>query len=152
LTGACITQIAALSDVRRLDAAGAQAHGAVAAAASARSWVTSTSVAPRSRLQREDQVDDRAAGALVEIAGRLVGDEDRRIRRDSARDGDALLLAAGQLRGIMVEALAEADRLRSSAAARSKASSAPASSSGTATFSSAVMVGMRWKDWKTMPI
>ena len=29
---------------------------------------------------------------------------------------------------------------------------APASSSGTATFSSAVMVGMRWKAWKTMPI
>ena len=31
-------------------------------------------------------------------------------------------------------------------------SAAPASSSGMATFSSAVMVGIRWKDWKTMPI
>ena len=29
---------------------------------------------------------------------------------------------------------------------------APANSSGKATFSSAVMVGIRWKDWKTMPI
>jgi hypothetical protein len=25
-------------------------------------------------------------------------------------------------------------------------------SRGSATFSSAVMVGMRWKDWKTMPM
>jgi hypothetical protein len=28
----------------------------------------------------------------------------------------------------------------------------PANSSGSATFSSAVMVGTRWKDWKTMPM
>ena len=28
----------------------------------------------------------------------------------------------------------------------------PASSSGTATFSSAVMVGIRWNDWNTMPM
>src|ERR1700704_354068 len=35
--------------------------------------------------------------------------------------------------------------------ARSRLLGAPASSSGTATFSSAVMVGMRWNDWKTMP-
>ncbi len=27
----------------------------------------------------------------------------------------------------------------------------PINSSGTATFSSAVMVGIRWKDWNTMP-
>ena len=37
------------------------------------------------------------------------------------------------------------------ARARSSASRRPASSSGTATFSSAVMVAIRWKDWKTMP-
>ena len=37
------------------------------------------------------------------------------------------------------------------ARARSSASRRPASSSGTATFSSAVIVAIRWKDWKTMP-
>ena len=45
--------------------------------------------------QPEDQIDDRAAGRLVEIAGRFVGDEDRRVGRDGPRNGDALLLAAG---------------------------------------------------------
>src|SRR5271168_1049914 len=40
----------------------------------------------------------------------------------------------------------------SSRSARAKASRAPASSSGTATFSSAVMVGIRWKAWNTMPM
>ena len=33
-----------------------------------------------------------------------------------------------------------------------KASALPANSSGRATFSSAVMVGTRWNDWKTMPM
>ena len=36
--------------------------------------------------------------------------------------------------------------------ARTMASGTPASSSGTATFSSAVMVGIRWNAWNTMPI
>ena len=40
----------------------------------------------------------------------------------------------------------------SAARAVSKASSRSRNSSGSATFSSAVMVGTRWKDWKTMPI
>ena len=102
-------------------------------------------------LQGEEEVDDRAAGGLVEIAGRLVGDEDGRVRHDRAGDGDALLLAARKLRRVVVQALAEADR-PSSCSARAKASSSPASSSGSATFSSAVMVGTRWKDWKTMPM
>ena len=81
-----------------LDPAGAQPHHAVAA--------------PRQRgvvrhqhqrgaalgVAGEQQVDDLASRGLVEIAGRLVGDEDRRIGRQRARERDALLLAAGQLR------------------------------------------------------
>ena len=70
-------------------------------AASAGSWVTSTSVAPRSRAQIEQQFDDRPAGRLVEIAGRLVGDQERGPRAKRARQRDALLLAAGKLRRIM---------------------------------------------------
>ena len=37
-------------------------------------------------------------GARIEIAGRLVGQQDARRIGDRARDGDALLLAAGKLR------------------------------------------------------
>ena len=58
----------------------------------------------------EQQIDDLLAGGLVEIAGRLVGHEDRGIGRQRARQRDALLLAAGQLRRIMMQAVAEPDR------------------------------------------
>ena len=44
--------------------------------------------------QRQDL--DRAL--RVEIAGRLVGDDEVRVGDDGARDRDALLLAAGELR------------------------------------------------------
>ena len=49
-------------------------------------------------LQGEEQVDDRLAGGLVEIAGRLVRHQDRRVGHDGAGDRHALLLAAGKLR------------------------------------------------------
>ena len=47
--------------------------------------------------------------ALVEIAGRLVGNEDRRVGRQRAGQRHPLLLAAGQLRRIVVLPLAQAD-------------------------------------------
>ena len=99
----------------------------------------------------EQQVDDLPAGGLVEIAGRLVGDQDRRIGRERAGERHALLLAAGKLAPDSGAAARQARPRRVRARARSMASATPASSSGTATFSSAVMVGIRWKDWNTMP-
>ncbi len=98
----------------------------------------------------EEQVDDLLAGGLIEIAGRLVRHQNGGIGRQRAGERDALLLAAGQLRRIMMQAIAEADRGQFLRRARA-ASGLPASSSGTATFSSAVMVGIRWNDWNTMP-
>ena len=89
----------------------------------------------------EQEIDDLLAGGLVEIAGRFVRHQDSRIGRQRAGQRDALLLAAGQLRGIMMQPIAEADG-RSSSRAR-RGIGMPASSSGTATFSSAVMVGIR---------
>src|SRR4051812_41763370 len=47
--------------------------------------------------------------ARVEVSGRLVGEQDTRSIRDRARDRDALLLAAGKLRGPMLEPLLEAE-------------------------------------------
>ena len=69
--------------------------------------------------------------------------------RDRAREGDALLLAARQLRRVVADARLEADLLEEGAGPPRPRSAAPASSSGMATFSRAVSVGIRWNDWKT---
>jgi len=48
-------------------------------------------------LEGFEDFDDLRAGRRVEIAGRLVGEQQRRLHDHCARDGDALALAAGQL-------------------------------------------------------
>ena len=55
------------------------------------------------------QIDDLRPGRLVEIASRLVGDQDRRVWREGAGKRYALLLAAGELGRIVLAALAQAD-------------------------------------------
>ena len=67
--------------------------------------MTSTSVVWRRAIDVEQQVDDVVAGAAVEIAGRLVGEQDRRIVGERAGDRHALLLAARQLRRIVMAAV-----------------------------------------------
>ena len=52
---------------------------------------------------------DFDARAAVEIAGRLVSQDDLRIVDQSAGDGDALLLSAGELAGMMIFAAGKAD-------------------------------------------
>jgi hypothetical protein len=47
----------------------------------------------------------------VEVAGGLVGHEDGRGEHEGASEGDALLFAAGELDGIVVAALGEADAI-----------------------------------------
>ena len=49
-----------------------------------------------------EQVEDLAGGGAVEVAGRLVGDEQVGVGDDRPGDRDALLLAAGELAGIVV--------------------------------------------------
>jgi hypothetical protein len=61
--------------------------------------------------QQLQQLQDVAAGGRVQVAGRLVGKQDRGIVGEGAGDGNALLLAAGQLRGIVVPAVGQADLL-----------------------------------------
>ena len=95
-----------------LDPARAQAHGAVAQAGEAGVVGDEHQRRAAVALQREQQVDDLPAGGLVEVAGGLVGHQDRRVGRDGAGDGDALLLAAGELGRVMVQPVAEADRLQ----------------------------------------
>src|SRR5690606_2396610 len=60
-------------------------------------------------VQLLEQMDDRLARAGVEIAGRLVGEQDARLVDERAGERDPLLLAARKLRGIVIEPVAEAD-------------------------------------------
>ena len=56
----------------------------------------------------EDFEDDFFVG-FVEIAGRLIGEDELGLIDERASDGDALLLASGKLRGEMREAISEPD-------------------------------------------
>jgi hypothetical protein len=55
------------------------------------------------------QLEHVGAGPGVEVAGRLVGEDDGRFGDEGTGDGDALLLAAGELGGPVGAAIAEAD-------------------------------------------
>ena len=48
-------------------------------------------------VQRREQAEHVFGALAIEVAGRLVGDDDLRIGDDGARDGDALLLATREL-------------------------------------------------------
>ena len=83
------------------------------------SCVTMTTVDDRARVEILDEREDLATGLGIEIAGRLVGQQDRRIDRQRSRDRHALALTARQLLGQMREAGGRAARASSSSVARS---------------------------------
>ena len=58
-----------------------------------------------------EQAEDRLRGVRVEGAGGLVAQEVFRPRRQGACDGHALLLTAGELRGIRFRAVGQSDEL-----------------------------------------
>ena len=95
-------------------------------------------------IQLEHQLEHLPRVRAIEIAGRLVGEHDRRLRHQRARDGRALPLAAGELSRAMLEPRASPTR-SSSCRARARASSTGMRriSNGIATFSSAVNSGSR---------
>src|SRR5206468_3094575 len=62
-------------------------------------------------VQRPQQVHDRLAVAGVQVPRGLVGEQDRGIAYDRARDRDALLLAPGELHRIMLRAMHHTDLL-----------------------------------------
>ncbi len=85
------------------DLAVAQAITRLACSATSGSWVISTTVRPSSfrpaKIRRTSSVECESR-----LPGRLVGEDQRRVRDDRARDRDALLLAAGELGGLVVAA------------------------------------------------
>ena len=56
------------------------------------------------------EAEDLGAAPGVEVAGGLVAEHDRRAADQRPGDGDALLLAARQLGGLVAQPVAEADR------------------------------------------
>jgi hypothetical protein len=115
--------------------------------------VTTISVTPLA-IECFEQVDHLFAGVAVEVAGRLVGQNQRRLHDGGAGDGDALALAAGKLVRLVVGAVFQAEileRLGDAALALGWAAM-PARVIGSAMFSAAVRRGTRWKLWKTKPI
>ena len=87
-----------------------------ARAASAGSWVTTTTVWPWSAMSRRiENTCSRRYG--IECAGRLVGDDDLGAVGKRTRDGDALALAAGELAGTLVGVLGKSKRAEQGKAA-----------------------------------
>ena len=97
-----------------------------AAAATSGSWVISTIVRPAAWSSRRSG-QDVGAGRAVEVAGRLVGEDQGGIGDERPGDRDALLLAAGQLGRLVVEPVAEARAARGPPwpAARARAAPTP---------------------------
>ena len=61
-------------------------------------------------VQTIEQRHDLVAGLGVEIAGRFVGEDDGGLVDQSAGDGHALALSAGEFVGLVVHAVGQADR------------------------------------------
>src|SRR5215471_2260576 len=67
---------------------------------------------PLFSIQFLKHLQDFYARLRVEVAGRLVGEQQRRMVYQRAGDGDALLLAAGELRRLVIESVTQADPLQ----------------------------------------
>src|SRR5438309_241789 len=60
-------------------------------------------------IEGEQEVEHDGAGGAVEIAGRLVREKDWGTEREGARQRNALLLAAGELHRVVIEAALQSD-------------------------------------------
>ena len=58
-------------------------------------------------VQPAEEREDVRARRLIELAGRLVGEDDRRVVRERARDRNALHLAPGEFGGPIVEPIGQ---------------------------------------------
>jgi hypothetical protein len=58
-------------------------------------------------IQFEHQVDHSATGGRIQAAGRLIGEQNRRLRHERARQCDPLLLSARKRTGLMLHTTAQ---------------------------------------------
>src|SRR4051794_34173851 len=100
-----------------------------------------------------EQLHDADRGLRVEVAGRLVRDEDHRAVDEGPGHGHALLLTAGELVGIRCALPSRPTRSRTSGTTLSIVfCGLPITSSAKATFWKTVLFGSSRKSWKTQPI
>ena len=111
-----------------------RARGAHAAACG--SCVTMTMVLPCSRLSACSSSRISSRALAIEVAGRLVAEQQRRVGDDGAGDADALLLAARELARVVVGAIGRGRRrrARSPRACLRSAAESLVSSSGSSTL------------------
>ena len=76
------------------------------------SWVTRMTVMPRLLVQPHEELHDLVARPGIEVACRLIGQDDRRVVHERPGNGDPLLLAAGKLVRMMVFPAFEPDALQ----------------------------------------
>ena len=102
-------------------------------------------------LEDPDHLDARAR---VEIACRLVCEQQNGIVDQRTRDRDTLLLSARQLIGMVPEERAQTHGFerRRGPCSTLRPDTPAAYSSGSSTFSSADVRGSRWNPWNTNPI
>ena len=108
-----------------------------AAAATSAACVASSTVTPARRFSSVSSASTRAPVLRIQVAGGLVGDEQRRLVDERAGDRRALHLAAGELRWSSAPAdrTGRRDRRATARAAGPSPGGSPASSSGSAMFS-----------------
>ena len=117
------------------------------------SWVTTIIVMP----SRASAIMTSSTSLIISGSrrrGRLVEQHHLRVHGQRAGDRDALLLAAGQLRRVLVGLVGDARPGRAARRPRSSASALdlPRTLIGpSVTFSSIVLWAKRLNDWKTMP-
>ena len=105
------------------------------------------------RLEQRAQFADQAlAQRHVEARERLVEQQVDGTRRERARHRDALLLAAGELRGVRVGAVREADQLEHLHARARVAPCRPSALRPNSTLPSAVRCGNSAWSWNTSPM
>ena len=117
------------------------------------SWVISTMVRPAA-LSSSKTLQHVVGGVAVQVAGRLVGEQQGGLGDQRPGHRDALLLAAGELVGLVLGAVGEADRVQRRQGPRggARAASTPAYASGSSTLASALVRGIRLNAWKMKPI
>ena len=104
-------------------------------------------------IEAVDEVHDAGACLAVEIAGGLVGEKELGLVHQGAGQARRVAVRLRRAAWAVIDAGGEADAFDGFAAelARARGRSTSAKRSGSSTFSCTVMLGMRLKDWKTMP-
>jgi hypothetical protein len=77
-----------------------------------------TTITTRPSFARLQRLQDLYPGPEVELPGGLIGEQDRVAGGERTRDRNALLLAAGELVGEVLNPLAQPDALQTSATSR----------------------------------